>query len=54
MGWLYKKIDETGTQIHMIYTNRDFIDAGEVYMGNYYHETKYIESIVLQTMQDNK
>lgn len=51
---LYKEIKETGTQIHVIYTNRDFIDAGEVYMGNYYHEMKYIESIILQTMQDNK
>ena len=29
---------QSGTQIFVIYTNKDFKDAGETFMGNYYNE----------------
>jgi hypothetical protein len=52
VGYLFKEIEKTKTKIYLIYTNKDFIDAGEIYMGNHYHEVKYIKEIILQILQE--
>jgi hypothetical protein len=38
---------QSGTRFYVIYTNRDFIDAGETFMGNYYYEQQFIENTIL-------
>jgi hypothetical protein len=40
----------TGTCIYVIYANRDFIDAGEVFMGNYHEERMFIESKIREAI----
>lgn len=40
---------QMGTQIYVIYTNKDFKDAGETFMGNYYREQEFIENIILNS-----
>jgi hypothetical protein len=40
----------TGTCIYVIYANRGFIDAGEVFMGNYHEEVMFIESKIREKM----
>jgi hypothetical protein len=37
----------TGTQIYVIYTNKDLVDAGETFIGNYHREQQFIESVIL-------
>lgn len=40
---------QSGTQIFVIYTNKDFKDAGETFMGNYYNEQQFIENIIMNS-----
>ena len=40
----------TGTRMYVIYANRNFIDAGEVFMGNYHEERMFIESKIRETI----
>ena len=41
----------TGTCIYVIYANRNFIDAGEVFMGNYHEERMFIESKIREVIE---
>jgi hypothetical protein len=40
-----------GTTIYLIYANSGFIDAGEMFMGNYYEEKLFIESKIRETLE---
>ena len=40
---------QTGTRIYVIYTNKDFKDAGETFTGNYHREQKCMENIILNS-----
>ena len=37
---------KTNTKIYIIYTNNQFIDAGESFMGNCHEEREYIEQVI--------
>jgi hypothetical protein len=37
---------KTNTKIYIIYTNSQFIDAGESFMGNCHEEREYIEQVI--------
>lgn len=40
---------QSDTKIYVIYTNRDFKDAGETFMGNYFYEQQFIENTILNS-----
>ena len=37
---------KTNTKIYIVYTNNQFIDAGESFMGNCHEEREYIEQVI--------
>ena len=43
----YECMKNTNSRIHLVFVNRDFIDAGETFMGNCQYEREYIENIIL-------
>ena len=46
--------DITGSRIYVIYANRGFIDAGEIFMGNSHLETEYIMNCIREFVPKNK
>ena len=36
----------TGSKVYIVYTNRNFIDAGETFMGNCHEEKTFIENMI--------
>jgi hypothetical protein len=42
----YECMKNTNSRIHLVFVNRDFIDAGETFMGNCQYEREYIEYII--------
>ena len=46
-GELIHESKKTGTRIYTLNVNRDFIDAGETFMGEYYKEVLYIKNEIL-------
>lgn len=40
---------QSKTEIYVIYTNRDFKDAGETFIGNYHNEQQFIENVILNS-----
>ena len=46
-GELIHESKKTGTRIYTLNVNRDFIDAGETFIGEYYKEVLYIKNEIL-------
>ena len=42
----YECMKNTNSRIHILFVNRDFVDAGEIFMGNCHNEREYIENIL--------
>jgi len=43
---------KTNTKIYIIYTNGQFIDAGESFMGNCHEEREYIEQVIRKEIEN--